>query len=131
MKNTQLNTVIIKAHNKKSNLKQLMFSVFERVTINSILIMALADYEQNGTSLEDRNVKVIFTSHTQYICSLVSVKQNYQQLISQIPKVQRYWQNQEKFRSERHYTYKLFGQNDFFFLSAKSNISLKGRRKYS
>lgn len=106
-----------------------MFSVFERVTINSILIMALADYEQNGTSLEDRNVKVIFTSHTQYICSLVSVKQNYQQLISQIPKVQRYWQNQEKFRSERHYTYKLFGQNDFFFFKCKVQHFPKGKAK--
>lgn len=54
----------------------------------SILIMALAHYKQNGTSLEDRNAKVIFTTHTQYICSLVTVKQNYQQLNSQIP--QRY-----------------------------------------
>lgn len=48
--------------------------------------MALAHYKQNGTSLEDRNAKVIFTSHTQYIWLLVAVKQNYQQLISQIPR---------------------------------------------
>lgn len=124
-----MTTVIIKARNEKSNLKQLIFSTFEKVTMILILIMALAYYKQNGTSLEDRNAKVIFTSHTQYICSLVTVRQNYQQLISQIP--QRY---KDIGKTKENSDQKGIHINDldritFFFLKCKVQHFPKGKAK--
>lgn len=97
----------------------------------SILIMAFAHYKQNGASLEDRNAKVIFTSHTQDICSLVTVKQYYQQLISQIP--QRYKDiGKTKENSDQKgiiHINDLDRMTFFFFLKCKVQRFPKGKAK--
>lgn len=93
-----MNTVIIKAHNEKSNLKQLIFSTSEKVTIISILKMALAHSKQNGRVWKIEMLK----SHTIHLLIGHSQTKLSATDLTNPTKVQIYWQNQEKLRSERH-----------------------------
>lgn len=68
--------------------------------------MALAHYKQNGTSLEDRNASHLYNTHTIHVFIGHSQTKLPAIELTNPTKVQRYWQNQGKLRSERHYTYK-------------------------